>query len=71
MADLAGLSRRDVIRRGSHDLESRRTGERPDGCARRCVALRAVRGLARRVGVDVDEGRHHREIRSLVAVAAR
>ena len=71
VAHLARLRGWDVVRRRGHDLEAGRTRKRTHRGTRRRMALGAIRGLARRIGMDIDKRRHDRVIRHLMAVTAR
>ena len=71
VAHLARLRGWDVVRWRRHDLEAGRTRKRTNRGTGRRMALRAVRGLARRISMDIDERRRHRVIRHLMAVTAR
>ena len=66
VADLARLAGRHVIRRQPHHIEV----DRRDRVGRRgrSMTLSAVRALARGIGMDVEEARHHREVPTRILV---
>ena len=69
VADLTRLGGRQVIRGQTDDAEVGRRN-RESRCIR-TVTLAAIIRFARRIGVDVDQRRHHRIVAVLMAIGAR